>query len=113
MGRIYNIDHQTRYVYASVVNTSQHVAWLEPRPLPFQTGALVTIAIDPSPARELRRADYFGNAVHQFQLLRPHGELSVVTHSEVEVHPRRTAPLDPAASPPWSEVRRSLSRIAG
>ncbi len=108
MGRIYHIDHHTRYVYASVVNTSQHVAWLEPRALPFQQVHSYAIAIDPPPARELRRADYFGNAVHQFQLLRPHGELSVVTHSEVEVHPRRTAPLDPAASPPWDEVRRSL-----
>ena len=108
MGRIYRSDHQTRYVYASVVNTSQHVAWLEPRALPFQQVHSYAIAIDPSPARELRRADYFGNAVHQFQLLRPHDELSVVTHSAVEVHPRRSAPLDPAASPPWDEVRRSL-----
>jgi transglutaminase-like putative cysteine protease len=97
------IEHETRYEYESRVSTSQHVAWLEPRELPFQRVRSFDLLVDPKPARLIRRIDYFGNVVHQFELLRPHDELSVLGRSRVEVEPRRDPESGP--DPPWEQVR--------
>lgn len=111
MTAVYRIDHQTRYAYGTAVSTSQHVAWLEPRELPFQHVRSFELTIDPPPARIVRRTDYFGNTVHQFQLLRPHVELSVVGHSLVDVRPRGTAsPASPG--PTWEAAREWLANAS-
>src|SRR5262245_30722555 len=104
----FRIEHETRYEYESRVSTSQHVAWLEPRELPFQRVRGFDLLVDPWPARLIRRIDYFGNVVHQFELLRPHDELSVLGRSRVEVEPRQR---DPESGPdlPWEQVRGWLT----
>jgi transglutaminase-like putative cysteine protease len=106
-GAAYHIQHETRYAYASAVSTSQHIAYLRPRELPWQRVRTHDLAIDPHPVQLSDRRDYFGNAVHQFAVLGPHTELSVKSQSLVEVRPRATA-IAPALSPPWESVREGL-----
>ena len=108
----YRIEHHTRYVYASAVSTSQHMAYLEPRELPWQQVRAHDLAIDPHPVLSSRRVDYFGNAVNQFSVLGPHRELSVRSQSLVEVRPKRAA-IAPALSPPWETVRDVLAYRTG
>ena len=109
---VYRIEHDTRYVYKSTVATSQHVAWLEPRWVPGQVNRSYALSVDPAPLRMLRRTDYFGNTVHQFELLRPHMEMRVVSRVEVEVH--RPEPAgSPGESAAWEAVCAQLRRPGG
>lgn len=105
----YRIEHDTRYVYQTAVATSQHIAWLEPRPVAGQTTRSYALSVTPSPIRLVRRRDYFGNIVHQFQLPRPHHELRVVSQGVVEVSDVQPD-LEP--SPCWEDVRDGLVRPA-
>jgi transglutaminase-like putative cysteine protease len=105
---LYRVEHETRYVYASSVATSQHVAYLRPRDLPWQHVRSYALRIDPEPASLSHRTDYFGNAATQFQILRPHTELRATSLSVVEVLPRIPA-VEPDRSPPWEQVRDALA----
>lgn len=106
---VYRIEHETRYAYGSAVAASQHVAWLEPRPVPHQHTRSYALAVTPAPLRMVRRTDYFGNVVHQFELLLPHLDMRVVSHGVFEVG-------EPAARPAasdgqsWEQVRDTLRR---
>lgn len=104
---VYKVEHETSYTYASVVATSQHVAWLEPRAVSHQGVWSYELVVDPAPLRVLRRHDYFGNIVHQFELLRPHIDLRVISRGVVAVRDRAVS-LAPAASPDWAQVRAVL-----
>jgi transglutaminase-like putative cysteine protease len=97
----YRIEHETRYVYSSSVSTSQHVACLRPRELPWQHVGSHALTIDPAPSRVVHREDYFGNALDHFELLRPHRELRVLSRAVVDVLPRAATPPDITLSPPW------------
>jgi transglutaminase-like putative cysteine protease len=103
----YRIQHETRYVYQSTVATSQHVAYLTPRELPYQHVVSSGIEVAPRPAGVTQRTDYFGNAVEQFQLLRPHTELAVIARSIVEVR-RRASPAPAGDGMPWEQARDTL-----
>lgn len=107
MAAPYRVDHTTKYVYTSPVATSQHVAYLRPRELPYQHVRHHEITIEPSPASSSRRTDAFGNVVHHFQILRPHSTLMVGSESLVEVC--RRGELDHHDSPRWEAVARELS----
>lgn len=107
MAARYRVEHTTRYVYASTVATSQHVAYLRPRELPYQHVRRHALRIEPAPASGSRRTDSFGNAVNHFQILRPHSTLIVTSEGEVEVCAR--AELDADQSPRWEAVARELS----
>jgi transglutaminase-like putative cysteine protease len=104
----YLVEHVTRYVYSTPVATSQHVAYLHPRALPYQDLRRYALAIEPTPAASTSRADYFGNTVEQFQILRPHSTLIVSTESLVDVRDRP----DPGATgtgPSWEDVRQHIA----
>jgi transglutaminase-like putative cysteine protease len=103
----YRVEHETRYVHATSVSTSQHVACLRPRELQRQRVAHAEIAVEPAPSRSTRRVDYFGNAVDQFTVLGPYVELRVVGRSLVEVASLDPLP-DPESSPAWEDGRDSL-----
>ena len=106
-GALYRIEHETRYVHASGVSTSQHVAYLTPRTLPRQSVRWHELVIEPAPASRAQRVDYFGNAVDQFTILTPYDEMCVVGRSVVEVSATGPPPtLDAAA--PWEAVRDEL-----
>jgi transglutaminase-like putative cysteine protease len=103
----YRVEHTTKYVYTSPVATSQHVAYLRPRELPYQHVRHHELRIDPAPASGSRRTDAFGNLVNHFQILRPYSTLTVTSDSEVEVCAR--AEIDGERSPQWEAVSRELS----
>jgi transglutaminase-like putative cysteine protease len=108
----YRVVHNTKYVYSTPVATSQHVAYLQPRELPRQHVRSHDVHVEPEPAMSTTRVDYFGNVVRQFQILKPHSTLIVSAESIVDVHAMEES-LGPLASPPWEDVRRSLTRRAG
>jgi transglutaminase-like putative cysteine protease len=104
---IYRIDHVTRYSHSGGVSTSQHVACLTPRTLPCQDVLWRALEIDPAPASQVERVDYFGNAVDQFTILTPYDELTVAARSCVKVLAHH-APIAAEASQPWEVVRDRL-----
>jgi transglutaminase-like putative cysteine protease len=112
MSVCYRVDHETRYVYASTVSTSQHVAHLRPRALRRQQVLQAELEVEPRPVESSRRTDYFGNTVDQFTVLKPHKELAVHAHSVVQVQAADTR-LEPSSSPPWERVRNALRYARG
>jgi transglutaminase-like putative cysteine protease len=100
----YRIEHETRYVHASQVSMSQHVACLTPRPLERQAVHASELDVDPRPADRVERTDYHGNLVTQLSILRPYAELRVRATSMVEVRDSGET-IDPEASPAWESVR--------
>ena len=106
------IEHETRYVYDSPVSTSQHLACLRPRVLPYQQVRSHTLRVEPQPTEVTERLDFFGNMIHGFQLLRPHVELRVNSTSVVEVS-RHMAEVSVEASPAWESVRRMIAQPTG
>ena len=109
---VYLIEHDTRYVYDSPVSTSQHLACLRPRVLPYQQVRSHTLRVEPQPTEVTERLDFFGNVIHGFQLLRPHVELRVNSTSLVEVS-RHMAEVSEEASPAWESVRRMIAQPTG
>jgi transglutaminase-like putative cysteine protease len=107
MPELYRVEHTTKYLYTSAVATSQHVAYLRPRELPYQHVRYHELTIEPNPASSSRRTDAFGNDVHHFQILRPHSSLVVGSESVVEVCARGEMDID--NSPRWEAVARELS----
>ncbi len=103
-GVFYQVEHQTRYVHSGRASTSQHVACLRPRVSPRQTLHWHDLDVEPSPGGAVERTDYFGNSIHQFEILTPYVEMCAVSRSLVEVWPREV-PIDPSASPDWEWVR--------
>jgi transglutaminase-like putative cysteine protease len=100
MAALYRIEHVTRYRYASTVAASQHVAYLRPRELAYQHVQEYRLEVEPAPAHATQRTDYFGNVADHCQLLVPHVELVVSSHSVVEVLERFTD-IDPVGNRPW------------
>ena len=112
MTSVYRVEHDTTYGYGSPVATSQHIAYLRPRELPYQHVRLHRLDVTPPPARATQRTDYFGNTADHFHVVRPHVELLVSARSVVEVRDR-DAMLDPQASPRWEEVSREIANVGG
>jgi len=83
----YTVLHTTTYRYDFPVACSHHVARLQPVTNERQTLREFALRIDPEPDAVQERTDFFGNAIHQFSLERPHQELSVTSEAEVMVHP--------------------------
>jgi transglutaminase-like putative cysteine protease len=103
----YRVEHETSYVHSGGVSTSQHVAYLTPRTLPYQHVSWHDLVIEPVAASRVQRVDYFGNAVDQFTILTPYKEMRVVGQSIVEVS-ATGPPADVDAGEPWEPVRDSF-----
>lgn len=99
----YRVSHETSYNYGDAVPVCHNYVHLTPRDTARQICRNHKLIIKPSPAISLRRLDYFGNQVTYFSLHEGHRRLSLTAVSRVEVRPFRVT--DPAASPPWEEVR--------
>src|SRR5476651_2391692 len=102
-GALYRIDHETRYAHADLVSTSQHVACLRPRDLPYQRVHWHELVVKPEPAHQTRRTDSFGNEVTHLSIVMPYLKLCASSRSLVEVF--AVPAVDPVASPPWEDVR--------
>lgn len=110
-GTFYQVEHVTRYVHTGRASTSQHVACLQPRVSPRLTLHRHALDVVPEPGALIERVDYFGNVLHQFEILTPYQEMRTVSRSLVEVWPRHE-PVDPSQSPAWERVRDAVEPAA-
>jgi len=104
---IYNIIHRTVYQYSAPVTVSHHAARVEPRVLPQQSSERFALHIDPAPALQKTRTDYFGNRVWGFAIQEIHNRLEVTATSRVTVAPVTAPAL--ALSAPWEKVAELFS----
>ena len=103
------ITHETRYHYASVVDTAQHVAHLQPPHTACQTVRQYALTIAPEGAQVRVNIDAFGNHRSYFSLPSLHSHLSVKAQSVVTT---RTLPeADSRMS--WEDVRSFFGYKAG
>jgi transglutaminase-like putative cysteine protease len=105
---LYDIRHKTTFSYEEVVSVSHHVLHLSPRRHPAQTCFQSATTVEPSPAVDSVREDYFGNPVEHLTVQKPHRTLVVDARSRVEVRPA-PRPLAPEQSAPWESVREQLA----
>lgn len=101
----YHLVHRTKYTYEGSVTVSHHLARLAPRTLPGQRCPWHELEIRPAPVGRGVHLDAFGNTTAYFEVEGKHGALEVIARSLVEVSPSRRT--DPAATPPWEQVRDS------
>lgn len=104
---LYDVKHGTNLSYEQLVSISHHVLHLEPRDTPRQNRLQFELLIQPLPSQQTSTMDFFGNHVHHLTLQEPHEELTVESHSRVDVRPRDPA-VEPAQSPPWEMIVASL-----
>lgn len=100
---LYDITHTTAYDYVGSVSVSHHLLRLAPRPGPHQRVLAHELRIDPDPAALRSHRDYFGNTTHFLSVERPHGRLSITSHSRVALRPPFIP--EPAETPAWEAVR--------
>lgn len=103
---IYRVTHTTTYTYSQPVSLCHNLAHLTPRPGPRQSTTDFRLVVDPDPAVVHERVDFFGNPATFFTVQEPHKKLAVRAEHTTTVAP--FSPPDPAATPPWEEVRDLL-----
>lgn len=108
---IYRVNHTTTYVYSDAVSLCQNLCHLTPRPGPQQSCLQSYLQVTPHPAIFTTETDYFGNPATFFSVQEPHQQLVVTATHVAQVTPY--LPPDPAATPPWDEVRDRLARDRG
>jgi transglutaminase-like putative cysteine protease len=84
---IYRILHVTEYEYGDPVSTSHHLVHLAPRACALQICRNDQLTVEPAPATQAERIDYFGNRCTYFELQEPHRRLRVTSRREVELLP--------------------------
>lgn len=82
---IYQIRHQTKYVYEEPVNLCHNLAHLRPPDLRSQRCLDFRLSVTPQPDSAGSRIDGFGNHVDYFAIQSPHDELTIVATSRVEM----------------------------
>lgn len=95
----YEITHRTSYEYSSPVIQSNHLLHLAPRMVENQTNHRHNLIIEPAPAWQSDRVDYFGNPMTLISVEDEHSTLSVNSLSEIEVITLNQP--DFKASPAW------------
>jgi len=85
---ILEVQHETRFTYSEPVAESVAELRMEPVSDADQSCRSFHLGVSPS-AEPARYQDGFGNTVHHFNLLPPHGEVRILAASIVETHPRR------------------------
>ncbi len=94
-------QHVSTYEYSSPVAASYNEARMTPLSSDTQTVLESSFSVSPG-APVLRYQDYWGTAVHEFDLHERHERLRISSHSVVETTPAR--PLDTKVH--WSEIKR-------
>jgi transglutaminase-like putative cysteine protease len=99
----YDITHRTTYGYGASISVSHHLAHLHPRELPSQQITDFKLSVEPAPAGNAERVDYYGNTTTFFTINSPHDRLVVSARSRAQI---TAAPLPAAAqTPAWQLVR--------
>ncbi|MGW0825504.1 transglutaminase family protein [Streptomyces sp. NPDC002845] len=94
------IRHITRVSYAQPAASSHNEVRMTPLTLPDQTTLDARVLVNPS-TPTWSYWDYWGTQVTGFDLMEPHGNLTITASSLVE-----TAPPEPLPTPPaWAEIR--------
>src|SRR5699024_5037082 len=85
----YQVDHLTRYAYASPVTRNYGRAHVEPRATPHQRVLSHEVTVDPAPARLTAHTDFYGNSSTYLLVDGPHDRLEVRSRAHVTVTERR------------------------
>jgi transglutaminase-like putative cysteine protease len=109
---VLDVEHETAYDYSARVDLAYHLAYLRPAQTGYQQVETFELDIDPPPSHRSIGRDVYGNQRDAFSLYGPHESLHVLARSRVRIAPRFEE-LDPATSPPWTEVRANLRYQAG
>lgn len=99
VSRRLRIKHTTRVAYAQPAASSHNEVRMTPLTLPGQTTLDSRVTISPT-ATTWSYWDYWGTQVTGFDLMDPHGDLTITASSLVETHP--ASPLPEA--PTWAEL---------
>ena len=103
----FRIRHTTTYRYETPVSLSYSEARVLPRSLPHQSVRFTELVVDPAPADERERLDFYGNRVAHFSLEGTHRQLTVSATSVVEIVPTDRRPM-PDDTRPWEDARAEL-----
>jgi transglutaminase-like putative cysteine protease len=102
----YSVRHSTTFCYEPAVGESVMEVRTQPRNDVRQR--CLTFALDVRPrANVMLYRDFFGNAVHHFDIPGRHKEIEVTAHAIVEVSPRTD--LDGAAGSNWEDLDQRVS----
>lgn len=88
----YRVRHTTRYKYAERVTRCYNLAHVVPRNTHRQRCIQSTVSVSPTPARSLKRTNYFENTAFHFEIQKPHTELVITAESEVHLEERNHDP---------------------
>ncbi|MDZ8170504.1 transglutaminase family protein [Microbacterium xanthum] len=99
------IEHETGFSYPGDVSASYNEARMLPGSTDSQFVLSSSLDIDPSTAVS-QYVDYFGTRVAAFDVLSPHGALTITARSLVEVRERPIEHPDMT----WDDLRRATSR---
>ncbi len=80
---IYEIFHETKFKYASIVTFSHNIARLQPCNLPSQEVLDFQLTITPTPYEQSTFVDFFNNINTHMLIRNPHEELVVTALSKV------------------------------
>ncbi|MBV9352951.1 MAG: transglutaminase family protein [Mycobacterium sp.] len=104
--RRYRVTHRTEYRYSDVVTSSYGRGFLTPRDTARQRCLSQELLIEPSPADSSVSRDAYGNLSSYFHVTEPHGALTVISSSVVEVDPQPADLYDSEpAHAPWETAR--------
>lgn len=99
------IEHETGFSYPGDVSASYNEARMLPGSTDSQFVLSSSLDIDPSTSVN-QYVDYFGTRVAAFDVLSPHGALTITARSLVEVRERPIEHPDMT----WDDLKRSTSR---
>jgi transglutaminase-like putative cysteine protease len=103
---IYDIRHDTTFVYAQAVSVSHQLLRLVPRTTPRQHPLHHHLIIEPAPSLKETRQDFFGNETTYLTVQVPHERLTVRSLSRAEVQAADVGLLD--LGPGWEDVAAAL-----
>ena len=94
----WNIEHTTRYTYATTARDSFNEVRLQPFSNEHQTVEGFELHIAPQ-TRFRQYYDFYSNCVHHFEIPEPHSELVINSRLQVATHPPPGLALDARPSP--------------
>lgn len=83
---LYRIRHITHYKYAQRVTRCYNLANVIPRNTEHQRCIKSLVTFSPEPAKARKRTDYFGNKTYNFEIQKPHTELTITAVSDVQIN---------------------------
>jgi transglutaminase-like putative cysteine protease len=102
----YSVRHITNFAYAPAVRESVMEVRMQPRTDFRQRCLSFSLSIEPR-ANMMMYRDFYGNAVHNFDIPERHKSIEVMAQAIVDVLPMREP--DPAAVEDWDELDRRVA----